>query len=76
MQHVAIIMPHPLYAQSGFCFCDIEDWNSSINHCLIAFGLYQSIEIYNHPFIYRLCRTIAHCYGQQEMYNSAIPYFE
>lgn len=65
-----------IYTQLGFCFCDVQDWNSSINHCLIALGLYQSIEIYLNPSIYRLYVTTAHCYGQQEMYYAAIPYFE
>jgi tetratricopeptide (TPR) repeat protein len=65
-----------VHSQIGFCFCNIEDWNSSINYCFMALGLYRSIEIYSTALIYRLCITIAHCFGQQEMYNSAIEYFE
>ncbi|CAF2128491.1 unnamed protein product [Rotaria magnacalcarata] len=65
-----------VHAQIGFCFCNIQDWNSSVDHCLIAFGIYRSIEIENISLIYRLCRTIAHCYGQKEIYESAMEYFE
>ena len=54
----------------------MQDWNSSVDHCLIAFGIYRSIEIENVSLIYRLCITIAHCYGQKEMYESAMEYFE
>ncbi|CAF4947867.1 unnamed protein product, partial [Rotaria sp. Silwood1] len=65
-----------IHAQIGFCFCDIEDWNSSMDHCLLAFEIYRNIKMYNTALIYRLCITIAHCFGQNDMYNLAIEYFE